>query len=99
MENYWHDVIKGIFSGIFGGLGVYLSKVVYDKMIFSRDQNRIIDFFYKENIGKGYEFRSTEAIASFTNLPEDRVNYVCSTSKNITRNSKEKLSWKIATDK
>lgn len=98
-ENYWHDIIKGICSGIFGGLGVYLSKIIYDEIIFCRDEKRIINFFYQENVGKGYEFRTTEAIASFTNLPEDRVNFVCATSKKITRNSKEKLSWRISTSK
>ena len=97
MENpdYLHDIIKGLCSGIFGGIGLASIKLLYDRYLHKRDENRIVDFFYKENIGKGFEFRSTEVISSFTNLPEDRVNYVCSKSKKITRNTKEKLSWKL----
>ena len=42
------------------------------------------------------KWRATRAIASFTNLPEDRVRFLCSRHPKIVLSTKEKEMWGIA---
>ena len=58
---------------------------------FKMDESAILRFL-RDSDGD-YEFRSTEAISSNTDIAVKRVTVVCSKSKAIKRNSKEKESW------
>jgi hypothetical protein len=91
-QAYKHDIIKGFSTGIFGGLGVFLIKLLWDYYLYYRDEKRCYKFI-KNNTAFGYW--STRRIASETNLTEGRVNQVCSASKRIVRNKNEKETWSL----
>lgn len=42
------------------------------------------------------KWRATRAIASYTNLPEDRIRYLCSHHTKIVLSIKDKEMWGIA---
>ena len=59
------------------------------------DSEKIRMFLIRSKSETGFQFRSTEAIASNTMLPESRVALLCSRHKNFRRNEKEKQSWAL----
>jgi hypothetical protein len=59
-----------------------------------RDSKKIYKFLVTSSAGP-YRFRSTEAIASHTNLSEARVAELCATHSKIRRNENEKQSWTL----
>lgn len=77
-------IIIGAFGGAFAGFivwGIQALKEYYFKMIHKKEVYK----WLKENISDndGERFRSTRTIASFCNLTEDRVRYICSFHKEI----------------
>jgi uncharacterized membrane protein len=86
---------NGITTGI---LVICLSTFVYfiknqlQKCIQTR---RIISFLNTSAKEEKYKFRSTEVIASATNLTETKVEELCSASGKIVRNSAQKQSWAL----
>lgn len=60
-----------------------------------RDSEAILCFLKQPATDTAYSFRSTEAIASKTNLTESRVESLCSKHPKIRRNTKEKQSWSL----
>lgn len=66
---------------------------LYRFVKFKMDEATIIEFLQSSD---QLSFRSTEAISSDTNLTSERVAAVCSKSKSIKRNAKEKESWRLA---
>jgi hypothetical protein len=61
-----------------------------------RDSEAIYQYLLKSSQETGYTFRSTEAIASGTHLPEERVAALCARAPHIRRNEKEKQSWTLS---
>lgn len=95
-SEYNHDIIKGFFSGLFGGSGVFIVKLIYDKYVLCRDKNNIYQFMKNENDrGAKWQWRTTSAIAAATHLSEERVREVCTKHDKITRNSLEKEVWTL----
>lgn len=61
-----------------------------------RESSRIYHWLDKVTSPKdGKRWRSTIAIASHTNIPEDRVRILCSQHKKIVRSSKKNEVWGI----
>ena len=60
-----------------------------------KDSNSILRFLESSKNSTSYTFRSTEAIASHTNLSEKRVELLCAKHPRIKRNTKEKQSWRL----
>lgn len=60
------------------------------------DSERIYKFLLASKSGTGFSFRSTEAIASYTKLPESRVSDLCAAHPKIRRNEKQLQSWTLA---
>ena len=55
------------------------------------DKRQVYNWMNKESSGQSsHEFRSTRAIASWNNLTEDRVRYICSIHKKIYLSTGEK---------
>ncbi|WP_218081240.1 hypothetical protein [Anthocerotibacter panamensis] len=77
-------------AAIVGGIG-WLVKAHRDR----RDSAIIYEFLASSNSGTGWTFRSTEAIASHTNLSESRVASLCSSHPKIRRNEKQLQSWTL----
>ena len=66
-------------GGAIAGLTVWLTQLVQTKILERRDKGRVYRWLLANTANKSDEqFRSTRAIASWTNLTEDRVRYVCS---------------------
>ena len=70
-------VIIGGFGGAFAGSVVYLIQYLHQKIMDSSESKSIRDWL-QDNSSKSEPWRSTRAIASWTNLPLDRVQYLCS---------------------
>ena len=60
-----------------------------------KDSNAILSFLNNSSKETTYTFRSTEAIASHTNLTEGRVASICAKHPKIKRNTNEKQSWQL----
>ena len=58
---------------------------------FKMDESAILKFIGDSD--DEYQFRSTNAISSGTDISVERVTVVCSKSKAVKRSSKEKKSW------
>ena len=61
----------------------------------SKDSGSILSFLESSKKDTTYTFRSTEAIASHTNLTESRVASLCAKHPRIKRNTNEKQSWRL----
>jgi hypothetical protein len=84
MSEIWDGVIIGGAGGAIAGITVLLIKYIHTKSVEHIHKKRVLDWL-KQNTSDndGNEFRSTRAIASWCNLTEDRVRYICSIHKNI----------------
>lgn len=74
-------VIIGATGGALAGIMVYAIQYVHTKAVNCIESERICDWL-DENTGRN-EFRSTRAISSWTNIPMDRVQYLCSHEPSI----------------
>jgi hypothetical protein len=79
--NIWDGVVIGASGGSIAGITVYLIQYIHQIL---RDfiEMRRINKWLKEN-SSGNNWRTTRAIASWNNIPEDRVQYLCSKDKEI----------------
>jgi len=83
-----NPIIEGIIVGGAGGASagiiIYLMKLGFDKIIEIKHKNRIYNWLRKNTKDEdGHRFRSTRAISSWNNLPEDRARFLCSIDKRI----------------
>jgi len=79
-------IIIGAAGGSIAGLTVWLIQYSHNKITLFLECNRVYKWLNKtttQNLHEGDQFRSTRAIASWNNLTEDRVRYVCSIEKRI----------------
>lgn len=74
-------VIIGASGGALAGITVYLIQYLHQKCIDFVERRKIYDWLM-ENCQRD-QFRSTRAISSWTNLPVDRVQYLCSHDERI----------------
>lgn len=74
-------IIIGSTGGAIAGITVYLIQFLHQLLMSCIESKRIRDWL-EENTGKD-NFRTTRTIASWTNLPMDRVQYLCSRDKLI----------------
>ncbi|MGL5522906.1 MAG: hypothetical protein ACRDCY_03220 [Aeromonas veronii] len=82
-----HPIVAGV---IVLGFGVLIS-TLRQWWRFQADEKKIVDFIRRSS----YRFRSSEAISSATNLTRERVEKVAMDSDRITRNGKEKETWRL----
>lgn len=80
---------NGIFQGVVAAIIFAIIVWCYKKAHFWLDERKIYTFIKDSKD----TFRSTEAIASKTNLESNRIQHVAAKSKKIRRNAKEKESW------
>lgn len=85
------EIIIGVVSGLAVAILMWVVKVIRD----AKHTQSILKFLRNSKESTEFSFRSNYAIASATNLSEDRVRKLCSKSKKIKRNEKEKESWKL----
>ena len=81
-------VVIGGAGGAIGGITVWLTQLAQTKILERRDKGRVYRWLLANtNSEAGEQFRSTRTIASWTNLTEDRVRYVCSIHHEVTPSS------------
>ena len=90
----WEGIITGTAGGASAGIILALLKALHDGYLKRRDTKRVIGWLEKvSDPAQAAPWRSTHAIASYTNLTEDRVRYICSESEKIVRSSGERETW------
>lgn len=87
---------NGIFQAVVAALLVAVILWFVRRYMYTRDEQKIIDFLRLSAAQAGFRFRTTESIVAATHLSENRVKDVCGSSKRIARNEKEKESWRLA---
>ena len=88
------QILIGIISGIAVIIIIGIVKMIKDKS----DTNKIISYLQASLKTSDYKLRSNHAIASETNLSEERVRNLCSKSTAIKRNTNEKESWQLVNE-
>jgi len=83
----WESIIIGGAGGAIAGLTVFSVQRLYNHLNYKMDSKRVFTWLNENCEDKpGKKYRTTRTISSWTNLPEDRVRYLCS------RNNKIRLS-------
>ncbi|MBX3695813.1 MAG: hypothetical protein KF790_11650 [Steroidobacteraceae bacterium] len=94
------DVFSGIVIGAVGGgaagLVLWLTQRLNQYEIAWREKRRIYSWLHSATSQDGADrWRSTRAIASYTDLTEDRVRHLCSIHPKIALSSGENEVWGI----
>jgi len=91
MTSILDGIVIGGAGGAIAGLTVWFVQYAHDKATQKIESNRIFEWL-KENTSKepGEQFRSSRAIASWNNLTQDRVRYICSIDTRIFLSTGEK---------
>ena len=91
MADIWDGIIIGGAGGAIAGLTVSLVRYLHTKMLDVVHRHRVYRWL-QQNTSKepGREYRSTREIASWNNLPEDRVRYICSIHDKIYLSTEQK---------
>ncbi|QDT46609.1 hypothetical protein Pan258_06280 [Symmachiella dynata] len=77
-------IVIGGAGGAIAGFSVWLTQLAQSKILEWRDKKRVHKWLVENTSNNATEqFRSTRAIASWTNLTEDRIRYVCSIHRDI----------------
>ena len=84
-------IVIGACGGAFAGVTVWTVQLIHTKITEARHKTRLYEWLRAHTSDEeGNRFRSTRAIASWNNLPEDRVRYVCSIHEKIFLSTGEK---------
>lgn len=93
-DKVWEGIITGAAGGASAGIILAILKTLYDMIQKKTQTSRVIRWLETVSKPEGAgPWRSTHAIASYTNLTEDRVRYICSESDRVVRSSGEKETW------
>lgn len=80
----WYGIIIGGVGGAIAGVAVWLIDFFRELRTEKRHKERIYNWLYEETSKENADkWRSTRAIASYTNLTQDRVRYICSIHEKI----------------
>jgi hypothetical protein len=89
-------IATGAAGGAVAGLVLWLVERIYQHELAWRERRRIFRWLDKvTSPTDAMQWRKTRAIASFVNLPEDRVRYLCSIDPRIVLSTGEKELWGI----
>ena len=84
MADIWNGIAIGGAGGAIAGLTVSLVRYVHTKSVECIHKRRVYKWLVENTTSDpGEAYRSTRAIASWTNLTEDRVRYICSIHEKI----------------
>lgn len=77
-------IVIGAAGGAIAGLTVWGTQRLREVRLERRDKRGVYEWLLKNTSDDaGKQFRSTRAIASWTNLTQDRVRYICSVHTDI----------------
>ena|SRR6266850_1889425 len=84
MADIWDGIAIGGAGGAIAGLTVSLVHYIQRKTVEFVQKRRVYNWLMDKTTNEeGQQYRSTRAIASWNNLTEDRVRYICSIHKKI----------------
>ena len=86
MATIWDGIVIGGAGGAIAGITVWLVQYLHNKTTEYIDSNNIYKWLKNNTVPHGEEgdtFKSTRTIASWINLTEDRVRYICSLDNRI----------------
>ena len=97
MATVQDGIIIGGAGGAIAGVTVWIVQYLHGKTVGFIHGKRVYNWLKENTSNKaGERLRSTRAIASWNNLTEDRVRYVCSIHKKIFLSTGEKEDmWSI----
>lgn len=83
-----NEVLSGVIIGAVGGacagFAVSFVSYMYLKIVECRDKKHVFQWLVNNTKDvSGQRYRSTRAIASWNNITEDRVRYICSIHEKI----------------
>ena len=79
----WNGIIIGGVGGAIAGAVVWLINFLTEQITESRHKKRIYNYLYDKTKKDSIKWRSNREIASYNNLTEDRVRYICSIHERI----------------
>ncbi len=88
-EEVWNGIVIGASGGSLAGITVYGITFVHSKILACIEAKRIRTWL-SANTTTANPFRSTRAVASWTNLPIERVQYLCSHDDKVKLSTGEK---------
>lgn len=72
-------VVIGAAGGAMAGIGVWAFQYIQQRIVERQDKKKLLNWLRDNSKDEpGNQFRSTRAIASWNNMTEDRVRYICS---------------------
>lgn len=84
-------IVVGGVGGAAAGLTVYLVQYLHKRVADACDSNKLYKWLVKNTKNEdGNRFASTRAIASWNNMTEDQVRYLCSAHPKIFLSTGEK---------
>ena len=91
MRTIVDGVIIGGAGGAIAGLTISLVQYLHTEVLEGIHKNRVYSWLSKNTKDEdGHRYRSTRAVASWNNLTEDRVRYICSIHEKIYLSTGEK---------
>lgn len=91
MATVWDGIVIGGAGGAIAGLTVSLVHYIHRKTVECIHGRHVYNWLRDNTKNEeGERYRSTRAIASWNNLTEDRVRYICSLHKKIYLSTGEK---------
>jgi len=90
------EVVTAVVPTLVGAAIIALVVGAWNAQRNRNDSKKIYEFLLTSKSDTNYVFRSTESIASDTNLTKARVEKLCTNHAKIRRNEKEKDSWALA---
>ena len=84
MLNFWNGIAIGGAGGAVAGITVWTVQLAHTAVTELTHKRRVIRWLRDNTADEaGNAFRSTRAIASWTNLTEERVRFICSVHEKI----------------
>ena len=84
-------IAVGSAGGAIAGFSVYVIQHLHNALMNCKEGKRVYEWLVEySDEEEDQRFRSTRAIASYNNLTEDRVRYLCSRHKKIFLSTGEK---------
>lgn len=91
MSRLADGIVVGGAGGALAGIVLWLFTYLRERWADRRDKNRVYQWLCANTSDEeGRRFRTTRAVASYTNLTQDRVRFVCSLDERIVLSTGEK---------
>jgi len=89
MNSIIEGVVIGGAGGAIAGITIWIVKLIEKKSVEEIHKQRVYHWLKDYTSEDGEVFKSTRAIASWCNLTEDRVRYICSIDKRVFLSTRE----------